>query len=521
MARTRLFGVLQRAVRMARWSRRPAAPPLDEIIAMHRERPRPIGRRSFLAGTVGAAAAAAIGAEGCKGNPSVRVAIVGGGLAGMTAAWVLQKAGIEAEIYEAAERLGGRAMTSKNLLAPGLFTELGGEFIDTQHEDLVNLARELELPLFDAEGTSEKGIIPNAYYFGGMHRTEAEVITAFAPLAAKMEDDLANVGDVSYQADGGGKALDEMSITAYFDKIGASGWIRDLLLVAYVTEYGLEADEQSALNLLFLIGTDTSNGFEIFGSSDERYTIQGGVQQVVDVLGKKMEAQVNLGHKLVRIAGKGDGFTLDFEVLDEPSLSVDADLVLLTLPFTTLRDVDLQVELPAAKKKAIAELGYGMNAKILVGTTARVWRDQGYSGYSYTDGLFQLAWDCSRGQPGTNGGITFFSGGQPGLDVGQDSPASQAEKLLASLEPLYPGVTASYNGTAARFHWPTYNLSKGSYACYLTGQWTSISGAEYEPVGNLFFAGEHTSLDFQGFLGGAVQTGKSAAEEMLKLLKAG
>lgn len=506
---------------MARWSRRPAAPPLDEIVAMHRERPRSIGRRSFLAGAIGAAAAASLGAEGCAGNPSVRVAIVGGGMAGMTAAWVLKKAGVDAEIYEAAARLGGRVMTSKNLLAPGLFTELGGEFIDSEHEDLVNLALELGLPLFDALGESEKSIIPDAYFFGGAHRTEAEVIAAFAPLAAKMDADLAGLGDVSYQDDGGGKALDAMSITAYLDKIGASGWIRDLLDVAYVTEYGLEADRQSALNLLFLIGTDTSSGFQIFGSSDERYTVQGGVQQITDLLGEKMEAQVNLGHKLVRLAGKGEGFTLDFEVLDQPSLSVDADFVLLTLPFSTLRDVDVTVELPAAKKKAIAELGYGMNAKILAGTTKRVWREAGYSGYSYTDGLFQLAWDCSRGQAGTAGGITFFSGGQAGLDVAQGSPASQADKLLASLEPLYPGVTASYNGNNARFHWPTYNLSKGSYACYLTGQWTSISGAEYEPVGNLFFAGEHTSMDFQGFLGGAAQTGKSAAEAMLKLLQAG
>jgi monoamine oxidase len=337
-----------------------------------------------------------------------------------------------------------------------------------------------------------------------------------------MDADYGALGEeISYKDAGGATTLDNTTLAQYLDQIGASGWLRSLLEVAYVTEYGRDAGEQSSLNLLSLIGTDTSGGkFEIFGQSDERYTTRGGAQRFVDELAKRMDGQINLGQRLVRIAGKGDGFTLDFELLEtSTTISVDADFVILALPFSTLRDVKIDVELPAVKKKAITELGYGYNAKILVGFTKRIWREQGYSGYTYGDGLFQLAWDCSRQQDGSDGGLTLYSGGKPGLDVGKDSAAYQAARLLPGLEEVYPGLSATQNGNVARFHWPTYNLSKGSYACYLPGQWTSIGGAEIEPVGRLFFAGEHTSRDFQGFMGGGAQTGRAAAEGVLALIK--
>lgn len=519
MSRTPLFDMLRRAARLSRASRRPGAPPLDELIAMDRERR---SRRSFLKGALAVGAAAAIGATpGCSsGGDGTRVAIVGAGIAGLTAAWVLKKAGVIADIYEAAERIGGRMMTATSLLAPGQTTDLGGEFIDSDHTDLLDLVSEMGLDLYDVLAPSEVGLKSDAYFFGGVHRTVEEVITAFDPLAAQIAADYDAVGDVTYKDEAGGTALDKMSLDVYLDNIGASGWIRDLLAVAYVTEYGLEMSEQSALNFIFLIGTDTTSGFKIFGDSDERYTVKGGSQRVVDEMGKRMADQINLGQRLVRIASDGEGYTLDFELLETgTTVTVDADLVLLAIPFTILREIDIQVDLPPAKKKAIDELGYGTNAKILVGFDKRIWREQGYSGYTYADLPFQLAWDCSRQQDGDTGGLTLYSGGKPGLAVGQGSAASQAAELMKGMEQVYPGVTATMNGNTARFHWPTYNLCKGSYACYLPGQWTTIAGAEIEAVGNLFFAGEHTSYDFQGFMGGGAQTGRMAAEDMLKVLK--
>ncbi len=69
-------------------------------------------------------------------------------------------------------------------------------------------------------------------------------------------------------------------------------------------------------------------------------------------------------------------------------------------------------------------------------------------------------------------------------------------------------------------HWPEHPFTRGSYACYKVGQYTTIRGAEIKPVGNLFFAGEHCSSYYQGFMNGAAETGRMAANEVVKAAKA-
>lgn len=313
-----------------------------------------------------------------------------------------------------------------------------------------------------------------------------------------------------------------MSIASYLENIGATGWIRDLLNVAYVTEYGLDTDQQSALNLIFLISTDLSkNKFAVFGDSDERYKIKGGNQQVTAALTHRLRGQLHLRHRFEALTKKKNGFVLTFHTPSGAVRDVRADMVIMTLPFTLLRKVDMRVDLPKYKKKAIAELGYGTNAKVLVGMKQRVWRTQGYQGDIFTDEAFQLAWDNSQLQPGTAGGLTLYSGGRAGIEVGKATPLQQADRLMAGFEKAFPGANALRNGKVERFHWPSFPYSKASYACYKPGQWTTIAGAEFKPVGKLFFAGEHCSYDFQGYMNGGAETGRRAAEGVLEALGRG
>src|SRR5690606_21768427 len=514
-ARTPLFDALRRAARLAGAARRPGAPPLDELVARDREarlarrreraeHPSPLvlDRRRFLklAGAGAAGLALAPSLWGCASTrvPSgARIAVVGGGMAGLNAAYTLKKAGIAATIYEASDRTGGRIYTARDLLNPGQTTELGGEFIDSIHEDMLALAAEFSLPLIDRRDET----LVEAYFFDGRHYTEDEVVAAFAPLAERILADYDSTGEiVDYQHEGNATALDNTSIAEYLDQIGAEGFIRALLDVAYVTEYGLDAGEQSALNLIFLIGTDLSEGFEIFGESDERYKIEGGNQRVVDALAEALDGQVQLGQRLVAVRPRGEGYRLTFES-GAATRDVDADVVLLTLPFTLLRQVDLSgLALPAFKTRAIGELGYGMNAKVFLGTSARPWRAAGYTAECFTDEAFQLCWDNAQFQPGEGGGLTLYSGGAAGLAVGEGTPESQVARMMPGVERVFPGTEAAFNGRVGRFHWPTHPFTLASYACYRPGQWTTIAGAEIEPVGNLFFAGEHCSYDYQGYM---------------------
>lgn len=520
-ARTPLFNSLRRLFGLARLANQRQGAPADELVEMP-IRPA-LNRREFLRRTAVAAATVSAGSwlTSCAapktGPHAPRIVIVGAGIAGLNAAYKLRKRGWRATLYEADKRTGGRMRSARDVLNPGHTTELGAEFVDSNHKEMFALAREFGLGWLDMQTAGEEKFIREAYYFDGAHHSERQALEAFALLAKRIEADFKALGEeVSFENAGGGRELDWCSLADYLDRVGARGWMRKLLEVAFVTEFGRECAEQSALNLIFMMGTDLTAGhLELFGESDERWKVVGGNQRIVDELAARLPEQIQLEHRLVAVTARDRGFTLSFDNGGRTA-EVVADFVLLTLPFTLLREVDLRVPLPDWKQKAIAELGYGKNAKLMLGMKRRLWREQGHSGNIFSDEAFQLAWDNSRLQPGAAGGVTCYSGGNACDELQHGQPADHAGRMLAALEKPFPGIAAQFNDKVARFHWPTHPFTKSSYACYLPGQWTTIAGAEIKPVGQLFFAGEHCSLDFQGFMNGGAQTGKDVAQSMVK-----
>ena len=179
----------------------------------------------------------------------------------------------------------------------------------------------------------------------------------------------------------------------------------------------------------------------------------------------------------------------------------------------------MRVDLPPVKRKAIQELDYGMNVKIMFGVQARVWRGQGYNGDAYTDEAFQSGFDSSELQPGVTGGYTLFLGGRAGVASGEGTAAEQLGRFLPGVDRLFPGVAAQYNGQVARAYWPGDPFVLGNYSTYGIGQTTSIGGAQFFPVGNLHFAGEHCDHPDIGFMDGAARTGRLAALGVLASIR--
>ncbi|RYE24294.1 MAG: FAD-dependent oxidoreductase, partial [Sphingobacteriaceae bacterium] len=369
----------------------------------------------------------------------------------------------------------------------------------------------------DTRAKAEAKFARDSFYIDGRFYTEKEIIKAFLPYASKINADIDSLPDeITYDNyDQASKHFDSMSVKGYLDSIGLSGFIRKGIETAYLTEYGLDTDQQSAINFLYLFNPDTTDGFEIFGSSDERYKIKGGNGSLTTKLYEQVQNQVHLENVLVKIKQTVAGYTLYFSDGTDYLVTVNADIIVCTVPFSILRNVELQVALPKWKTDAIEKLGYGTNSKLLLGFDKRVWREYQNSGYVFTNQIIQNGWDNSWAQPGTNGGFTVYQGGSEGLQLGDGTPESQVPKFLDQLNRMWPGCKTAFNNRVKRMHWPTYPFTKGSYACYKVGQYTSIRGAERKTVGNLHFAGEHCSLDFQGFMNGAAETGRMVAAEIL------
>ncbi len=166
MSRTPLFAAVRRALALA--SR-------DQGIALPRQ--SALTRRRLLRLSAAAAGAAALSpalkwSAHAEEKGAKSVAIIGGGVAGLTAAYRLLAAGMKPVVLEASNRWGGRMFTHYDFYK-GMFCELGGEFVDTNHEDLQKLGSELgvEMQKLAAEGDGE-----DLYFFNGVFHTPTDML---------------------------------------------------------------------------------------------------------------------------------------------------------------------------------------------------------------------------------------------------------------------------------------------------------------------------------------------------------
>ncbi|MBK7585982.1 MAG: FAD-dependent oxidoreductase [Myxococcales bacterium] len=515
MAKTPLFGRLRRVAREVLDGQGRA--PGRRSVAIEG-----LPRRDFVSLALALGATSLLGTPGCSDDEGVtpkpggkRIAIVGGGVAGLHCAYRLKLAGVASTVYEASDRVGGRMYTGRGLFDGDLLCELGGELIDTNHLTLFGLADELGIALDDRLKDAPAGYKTDVFFVNGKEVPDTTILTQFAKVAPLMATAVtdAEADDAKFTA------LDETSLAAWLDQnVPAATYpeLHGVLSTAYRGEFGLENEQQSALNLLYLIDYETTDPFHIFGDSDERHHTHLGNDTFTTKLAEAIPGQIELGHKLIQAADSGGAIKLTFAKTAGGELELSVDHVVFALPFTLLREVNLDgLTLSADKRTIIAELGYGTNAKVMGGYKTRPWLTQhNASGSVTTDLPFQQTWDSSIGQAGTAGVLTNFLGGTQGLNSGQGTPEAWFAQVATELDQVFPGSKAEHDGKAVRMHWPTVPTMKASYTCYLPGQW-AFSGSEGLREGNVHFCGEHCSLDFQGWMEGGAETGGLVAAELL------
>lgn len=529
MAHTPLFARLVGAVRTA-GEAAVRDVPVHQVLEERALRAEGISRRAFLArAAVGAAAVAVPAAlpRPARAQAAEKVVVVGGGLAGLTAAYRLRQAGVRATVYEAASRLGGRCFTLRDAFAEGQVAEHGGELIDQYHKEIRQLVQELGLDLDNLLAAEANGTEPS-YWFGGAGYPYAEATDDLKAIWQTLHRD---VSEASYPTTyrsytPRGWELDHMSIRDWIEASipgGMASRLGQLLEQAYVIEYGAEIADQSALNLLYLLGYTGPGQLRIFGTSNEKYHVRGGNDRIVQRLGAALDGQIEPGAALVAIQRTAAGrVTLTFARGAGGTFAVTADRVVLAVPFSILRaSVDLEgAGFDEVKRMAIREQGMGANSKLNVQFGARGWRTLGSTGETYADTGYQCTWEVSRGQPGTSGILVNFTGGDYARSFEGGDPAALTARFLQELAPVLPGVGATWNGRATVDAWSANPWSKGAYSYWRVGQYTAFAGAEGEASGPIHFCGEHTSIDSQGYLNGAVETGERAAGEVLDALRA-
>ena len=511
--------------------------PVEEVLGASRERAERTdaggpSRRDVLraAGALGiAGAATAIGARPAMSAPTSApsVAIVGAGLAGVRAAhWLWRVKGIASTLYEGSDRSGGRCHSLRDWFSGGYVVEHGGSLINTDHNALRNLANNLGLTLDTVHGGSYQGWVDKYWIDGADYPYDAaNADWGQVWLAMKNALKAAPYPQTFDSWTEAGRVLDDLTVDEWLDANvpgGLSSRFARLMQSNAIAEYGLDPGEQSALNLVYLLGWNSQNQLAPINGADEKYSVRGGNDQVVTRMiaelppgtmqyGRALVAVRTLSDARVRLTFAGDGKPTD----------VTVDRAILALPFTTLRQCDLSRSgFSALKLKTIEEQGLGSNAKLHVEVTNRPWVEQGYGGACYTNmEQFQCGWDDTAAQPLPGGVFNFFPGGTQVSqgwtgDAFGAAPADQVAAYLAQAEPIFRGITAAYTGRSYRDFWYANPWSHGAYTAQRPGQYTRIFGNGAVPEGNVHFAGEHTSVYYYGFLNGAVESGERAAKEV-------
>jgi len=506
---------------------------------------QPISRRAFVTALgAGAAALALPRVARAKGQPTI--AIVGGGIAGLSCALNLADHGLASTVYEASGRVGGRMFSNTNYWDQGQVSEWCGELIDTGHVTIQALAQRFALPLDDLHA-AEPRKSEDTYKFFGRYYLQRSADTDFlAKVAARVSADADAAGypttfDASTPA---GVALDAMSVYDWIESRVPGGHrseLGQLLDMAYTIEYAADSTDQSALNLVYLLGFQPdAKHLSIFGESDETYHVRGGNQRLPMAIAQHLDQRLGnlrLGHALQRLSMTSAGryeLTFDRPGKFDGSVEIVADYVVLALPFSVLRGVDTSdAGFDARKRKAIAELGRGRSGKTQIQFSTRLWNRRGpwhgiSNGSSYSDTGYQSGWEVTRGQPGESGIMVFFSGGETAAamasakayaNVDNDDVRADVATTLHRAESVFPGLTNLWNGKATQSLPHKSPLAGASYAYWRVGQYTSFGGYEGTTLGGVLFCGEHTSQDFQGFMEGGASEGQRAAADLIHMVR--
>lgn len=479
-----------------------------------------MSRRALLK-AIGAAGLAAAVPRPLRAAPiHGPVAIIGGGIAGLTALWHLAGAGIDARLYEARPRLGGRMFTHRP--ADGVPMEIGGQLVNTDHHDMHKLAKAFGIGLIDRKGEAHRTIV----LANGAVLSTAALAEALRPIAAQIALD-SDLLDKDY--DRTARELDRLSIAGYLDKHADKlplPWVRQLMEATSRTEYGVEPGQASAIELVFNLPTVDGEQVDVLSHSDERYLIEGGSGALIAAMQAKLASRIETGKRLLRIDAQGAGACLAF--LD--GTAARAGAVIVAVPAPLMRQIDFRVPLPPLWRRFIAEVELGRNEKVQAVMTSRPWEGpMGRGGELWqTDASAgaALGWDGGIRPAADAGSVwTWFLGGDELSAADTMDPGQLARRFAAMAEGGVPGFGAAMSGVVRRTGWHRDPLTLGAYVNFRPGQLTRFgeliwvegeSGPRHHALsGRLQFAGEHLSDAYPGYMNGGAQTGRMAAQAIM------
>jgi monoamine oxidase len=466
-----------------------------------------------LAASRGIAVARSRGGLRLAGPPQT-VVVLGGGLAGLAAAYELKRAGHTVTLLEARKAPGGRVRTLREF-DDNLYAEAGPIAFPQNHSFTWGYATDFKLPL---NISAKFGFNSVAHIRGNRFVIRAGGV-ADVPFSLKSAERQAGfyampslyLGDLMRQLGNPRRddwppeslsEIDPLTLKQLLENLGASAGAIDIIEASQLGILGFGFDSVSAMD-----GVVT----EAVASGGVFYEIVGGNDQLAKKLKKKVKKQFKKQSVVLRVEQNETGVIVTYSQNGEIQ-TLAADRAVCALPFSILKDIEISPPFPEDKQRAIREIKMTPVTRTYLQFRSRVWEQSGFDGYGYTDLDIQNTYSPNLTQPGRRGLLASYAGGQRALDLGAMAEDDRQERVLRRMGDLFSGLNGQYEQGVSQI-WHEDEWARGAFAYFEPGQMTSLLPVAQRPEGRIHFAGEHTSA-WHGWMNGALESGNRAADEI-------
>jgi monoamine oxidase len=434
----------------------------------------------------------------------VSVLVAGAGLAGLAAARDLVALGARVAVVDARERVGGRVWTLRDGFLDGQHGEGGGDLIDDSQAEIRRLAGELGLNLRpilrgswgfarpDARGRPRLVRPGLARGWNRLQKHLSALVDRYRLAERRWDSPI--VSDLARR-----------SVADWLEESNADGELRATVLGLR----GFFLADPDQLSLLAVVDQFAASEPP---SAARMSRIDGGNDKLAAAMAASLNGSIRLGTELVAIGHRGRSVRASVRQHQRMS-QVNCDYLVLALPATIVRRIPITPALPSQQHDAIAQLGYGRATRTLLQFSRRFWRAPGRPRAFGSSLPIGAVWEANEEQRGRSGILSLLAGGSASDETGEIVARDGPGALVSSLDWL--GGKGAELLASRQVVWETEPWSRGGYAYIDPSYDPALRNWLARPCGRLFFAGEHTSVVWQGYMNGAVESGRRAAAEVL------
>lgn len=447
-----------------------------------------VTRRRFIKNTL-AASCGIIATRTGIGMPAIikkpKVIIIGGGFAGLSAAYALLKRDIDFVVLESRDRIGGRVFSHTIDTAENLVVELGAEWVGSSHTRLRELAAELGLTLENNQ--LDTHLIYKGSYF---RKNEWEYSTKWNQTFEKL------LKNYQHLTDNDKIELDKIDWWRYLVNNGCDGRDLEIRELLDSTDFGETIRSVSAFAAV-------AEYAESSPKNEMDYKIKGGNMLLAEKLATKIgRDKIKTGCMVTRIVQNNN-----VVVHCQNGDVYEADKIICTAPTFAIQKIKWEPALPTQMVAAMQQLQYSRINKNPIVFNQRFWNDESFD--LITDSPIQYVYHATKNQAAKNGVLISYTIGDKAAVIANQSEAFKADLLQQTLMPHF-GDIKNKIVSQANYYWGEDAYSKGAYAIYGKGQWFTLQPILKKPFLQTVFAGEHLA-EWQGFMEGAINTGEDAA----------